>query len=82
MPAECILGRDITTSVHDGDLMPCQQAAAKPPSTVQAAAVSVARHCLQDAKKRLEQQAREQAEKLRQEKLRQQQAKNKGRGRL
>lgn len=61
---------------------PASIAAAKPPSTAQAAAVSAAHHCLQDAKKRLEQQAREQAEKLRQEKLRQQQAKNKGRGRL
>jgi hypothetical protein len=37
---------------------------------------------VQDAKKRLEQQARDQAEKLRQEKLKQQLAKGKGRGRL
>jgi hypothetical protein len=73
-------------AVHGIEHLPCQAASSK---ATQYCAGSCrgnshidGRPCLQDAKKRLEQQAREQAEKLRQEKLRQQQAKNKGRGRL
>ena len=60
---------------------PDTMAAQQHRNNVCAAVWRAARLLLQDAKKRLEQQAREQAEKLRVEKLKQQQAKGKGRGR-